>query len=129
MPQVSRYKLNQEAEEELRNQLELVLTKISKAEEMKFFLEALLTKTEKLMLAKRLALVVLLQEDLSDSKIAEALHLTRITVSKMRYFLESRGEGYEIALRKIAQEKDLQQLKILLLKFIRYSAKAAGGRI
>lgn len=129
MPQVSRRKLPKKAEEELIKQLKTVLSKISKNEEMSIFLDALLTETEKLMLAKRLAIVVLLEEGLSESQIAETLHVTRMTVSRTRYYLESRGQGYKVALRKIAREKDLQLFKKILLRFVRYSTRAAGGRL
>lgn len=128
MPQVSRRLLPRKTEEELLKQLNVVLAKISKTEEMNFFLGALFTKTERLMLAKRLAAVVLLQEELPDNDIAETLHLTRMTVSRIRYFFESRGQGYKVALIKIAREKELKVLKQILLKLVAYSIRAAGGR-
>jgi len=129
MPQVSRWKLTKETETELIKQLKLVLTKISKMEEMSFFLDAFLTETEKLMLAKRLAIVILLKEEVPESRIAETLHVTRMTVSRTRYFLEARGQGYKVALQKVAKEKELLALKIFLLKLVDYSIRAAGGRI
>jgi len=129
MPQVSRWKLTKETETELIKQLKLVLTKISKMEEMSFFLDAFLTETEKLMLAKRLAIVILLKEEVPESRIAETLHVTRMTVSRTRYFLEARGQGYKVALRKVAKEKELLALKIFLLKLVDYSIRAVGGRV
>jgi len=129
MTHVSRYKLPKRTEEKLIRNLNLVLSKISKHEDMTSFLGAFLTETEKLMLAKRLAIAVLLEEGLPESRIAESLHVTRITVAKMRYFLESRGQGYKIALQKISSEKDLQMFKSLLLQIASYSVRAAGGRI
>lgn len=129
MTHVSRWKLPKEEEKNLIGALRLVLTRLTKDEEMEIFLGSLLTETEKLMLAKRLALVVLLEEGLTESQIAEALHVTRITVAKMRYFFESRGQGYKLALNKLAQQKQLDEFKKLLFRFLSYSAKAAGGRV
>lgn len=129
MPQVSRRKLTKETEAEVIKQLKLVLTKISKMEEMSFFLDTFLTETEKLMLAKRLTIVILLKEGIPESQIAATLHVTRMTVSRTRYYLEARGQGYGVALQKIAREKELLALKIILLKLVNYSIKAAGGRI
>ena len=101
MPQVSRNKLSPQAEKELIESLNLVFSSVSKREEMLKFLNALLTDTEKLMLAKRLAIIILIKEGLPDSSISDALHVTRITVAKMRYFYEARAkEGYDIALMK-----------------------------
>lgn len=128
MTHVSRYRLSRRTEEKLLKTLHTVLAKISKQEEMEVFLGSFFSETERLMLAKRLGIVTLLDEGLPDSQIAETLHVTRITVAKMRYFLEARGQGYKVALMKIAREKDLQLLKQLLLKLARYSARAAGGR-
>lgn len=129
MPQVSRWKLTKKTETELVKQLKLVLTKVSKIEEMSFFLDTFLTETERLMLAKRLAIAILLKEEISESQIAATLHVTRMTVSRTRYYLDAHGQGYEIAFQKIAREKDLIDLKIILLKLANYSVKAAGGRI
>lgn len=130
MPQVSRHKLPKTVEEELIRNLNLVLATISKHEEMLSFINALLTNTEKLMLAKRLAIVVLITEGFIDSQIADKLNVTRMTIAKMRYFLEARGqEGYKIALLKIATDKSLQQFKKFLLSLARYSIRAGGGYV
>lgn len=130
MPQVSRIKLSKKTETQLIESLNLVLSSVSKQEEMYLFINSFLTDTEKLMLAKRLAIIILLSENLSDSQIANTLHVTRITVSKMRYYYEARGrEGFTIALSKIKTDKRLSSFKNILLSLAKYSIKAAGGRI
>ncbi len=129
MPHVSRNKLTKTVENQLTTTLELVLARISKEEEMKDFLLSLLTPTERVMLAKRLAIIILLKEGLPESHIAEALHVTRITVSRMQLFLEARGKGYEIALQVLQDEKVMQDIKTLLLKLAGYAVRAAGGRV
>lgn len=129
MPHVSRYKLPKKIEAELISKLNLVLTHIGKNDEMVGFLDALLTPTEKLMLAKRLAIIVLLEQRLPESKIADILHVTRITVAKMQLFYEARGAGFKIALRKLEEQKMLDDFKKLLISLARYSIKAAGGYV
>jgi uncharacterized protein YerC len=129
MPQVSRIKLDKKAEDQLVKTLELVLAKLSREEEMKDFLLSLLTPTERIMLAKRLAMTILINEGLSDSNISSSLNLTRATISKMRLFLEVRGEGFKHALRKLENEKAMQELKGVLAGLTRYAVRAAGGRI
>ncbi|GIW61998.1 MAG: hypothetical protein KatS3mg089_0850 [Patescibacteria group bacterium] len=96
---------------------------------MKDFLLSLLTPTERIMLAKRLAIIILLKEGLPEWRIADALHMTRITVSRMQLFLEARGKGYEIALQVLQNEKVMQDIKTLLLKLAGYAVRAAGGRV
>ena len=130
MPHVSRYKLNPSQEKELIESLNLVLSSISNKHDMLRFINSLLTDTEKLMLAKRLGVVVLVKEGLQDSDISSALHITRMTISKLRYYYEARAkEGYDIALRKIEGEKVLQGVKRFLLALADYSARAAGGYV
>lgn len=129
MPHVSKIKLNDKSQKALIKNLELILTKINKSENMKYFLEALLTPTEKLMLAKRIAIVVLLKEGFSESDIANALHVTRETVSRMQYFFEARGQGYEIALKVLEKEKVIKEFRKVLLTLVKYSLRAAGGYV
>lgn len=130
MPQVSRNKLEPKEEEELKEVLNLVLASISKRDEMLKFINSLLTDTEKLMLAKRLAMIVLIKEGKSDSDISGALHVTRVTVTKFRYFYEARArEGYDIAINKIENDKFLQGVKRVILALADYSIRAAGGYV
>ncbi len=129
MPHVSRNKLSKEMEEELVKNLTLVLAKIDQDEGMVLFLEALLSDTERLMLAKRLAIIILIEEDMPDLQIANMLHVTRITVSKMRYFYEARGKGFAIGLKKLDEQQKLKNFKKVLLALARYSARAAGGYV
>ena len=129
MPQVSRNKLSKKTEAELTKNLNLVLSKIEGSDDMVVFLQALLTNTEKLMLAKRLAIIVLLEKKLPDTQIAEILHVTRITVAKMRYYYEARGKGFKIALKKLEEQKQLDKFQNLLFSLARYSVRAAGGYV
>lgn len=129
MPQVSRIKLNRKTEEKLVNILKLILTKIGKSSDMDSFITSFLTPTERLMLAKRIAVAVMLKENLSDSQIAASLHVTRVTVSRMRFFLEARGEGYEAAFRVLENEKIMKELKSFLSRLAVYSVRAAGGYV
>lgn len=129
MPHVSKIPLTYKAEKQLIETLNIVLTKISKSDDMQMFLLSLLTPTERIMLAKRLAIIVLIKEGLSESQIASSLHVTRITVSRMQLFLEARGQGYEIALKKLDEEKMLKEFKKLLLSLTKYSIRAAGGYV
>lgn len=96
---------------------------------MKVFIDALLTKTEKVMLAKRMALVLMVEDGATDTDISNALHMSRVSVSKMRYFYEARGGGFKIALDKLEDHEQLAEFKKLLISLARYSIRAAGGRI
>lgn len=129
MPHVSKKKLSQKVEEQLLKTLKTAFTKINKSEDMDKFLFSFLSKTEQLMLAKRLAIAVLLEENIPESTIANILNVTRETVARQRYQKELRGEGYKIAFGKLSEEKILSEFKKFLISLARYSVRAAGGYV
>jgi len=129
MPHVSKHKLSKTTEEELIKNMQYALAHITQSEEMITFLDALLTPTEKLMLAKRIAVILLIKEGLSDLQISNILHVTRITVAKMQLFYEARGKGFDIALQKLKEQKRMESFKKLLFSLARYSVRAARGSV
>nr|MBI5456016.1 hypothetical protein [Candidatus Levybacteria bacterium] len=129
MTHVSKKQLNKKAEKELLHNFNLVLADIKQEDEMEYFLNSLLSSTERLMLAKRLAIVILLKEGVPHISIASALNVTEATVSRMQLFLEARGGGYEVSLKKLAKKKMHAEFKSFLLKLARYSIRAAGGYV
>lgn len=128
MPHVSRRKLDKNSEVKLLEALESVLGRLSKIESREF-LFSLLSPTERLMLAKRLGIIVLLSEKVPHSSIASALNVTRETVSRVKLNRELRGEGYDLALEKLTQEKMNKEFRNFLLKLAGYSIRAAGGYV
>lgn len=130
MPHVSKNSLENKTEKELLKALKIVLTRIGKNEEMDLFLFSLLSKTEQIMLAKRLAIALLIKENVPESSIANSLHVTRGTVDRLKLFLEAKGDqGYNIAIKMLEQEKIHQEFKKFLFSLARYSIRAAGGRV
>src|SRR3989344_5126924 len=125
MPHISKRKLDKTKEKELIRSFDLVLVKISNEKEMQDFLGSLLTSTERIMLAKRLAIAILLKEGISQDRISSILNVTQATVSRMQLFLEVRGQGYNIAFKKLTSEKILAEFKKYLLKIANYSIRAA----
>lgn len=81
MPHISDKKLNKNIAKQIDNQLLNILSS-TKTEDLKFIMEYLLTPTERLMLAKRLAIFILLKDGLSGYKISKLLKISKTTVSK-----------------------------------------------
>lgn len=129
MPQLSKIKLDKKIEKNLIETMEIILVKIKINKDMNSFLFSFLTPTERLMLAKRLAAIILIKEGLSHSQISSSLHLTRVTVAKLELFLEARGQGYEAAFKILRNEKIFKELRQTLLKLASYSIRAAGGYV
>src|SRR3989344_4068293 len=129
MPHISKNRLTKKTEDDLCNTLDLILSKMNKQESVHQFLLALLTPTERIMLAKRLAIIILLKEEIPQSHIAQTLNVTRITASRLQFFLEARGQGFEEAFVILKREEDMKVLKSALLKLVAYTVRAAGGRV
>lgn len=108
MPHISRHKHSKQSEEKLTASLYQTLSSINDKNEMLWFLDSLLTETEKVMLAKRLGAAILVEERFKDADISKKLHLTRITVAKMRYFLEARGKKFKSLLNRLKGQKKLE---------------------
>lgn len=129
MTHLSRRKLAESVLRQITDSFLFVLTDIKDKGSMAQFLDSFLSKTEKLMLAKRLALIYLLSEAVEETRISEILKTTLANVSRMKLKLENENVGYQQALAKIKKQKTLEELKDLALKLARYSIRAAGGRI
>lgn len=128
MPHVSKKKLPDKTLRQILDSFLFVLTSTKKKEEMSKFLDAFLSNTEKIMLAKRLAIVFLLSEGVEETKISETLLVTQSTVSRIKLWYETKGSGYKIAIIKLKKQKLLGELKLLALEVARRGIRAAGGR-
>lgn len=129
MPHVSKNQLNKKVEKELLELLEIVLTKTGNREKMNNFLLSLLSRTERLMLAKRLGTVLMLRSGASETEIAGTLHITRETVSRLSLLLQLKGSGYDVATAALEKEKIFQSFKKAAVSLARYSIRAASGYV
>lgn len=83
MPHVSSKKLQKEHLQKLYAEFSIALEKSSRKSLAKAFLNDFLTKTEKIMLAKRFAVIYLLSQDVPHTYIAESLYMSPATISRM----------------------------------------------
>jgi len=129
MPHISKRKLDVRVERELETLFEYVLGHLNPNEAQKL-LESLLSKTEKLMLAKRIAAVFLLHENLTEFQISETIKLTPDTLSKLAMLLETpRGQGFRVAIAKAQNLQRIRLFKKILLEVAGRVIRGAGGRL
>src|SRR3990167_4978415 len=115
MPHVSSKKLKKEHLIKLYSEFGTALEKSARKSWMKFFLNDFLTRTEKIMLAKRFAVIYLLWKDLPASYIAEALCMSPATISRMS--LKYDIGKYSSLLRTIKDEnKDIWKILEKILR-------------
>lgn len=103
MPQVSKNPVPRETEKKIRKAFTRVLVDIRSEREMERYIFDLLTPTERIMLAKRLAIATLLIEGLPYREIAERLKVSTATVGRVNLWLQTSGDGYRLAIEKIGQ--------------------------
>lgn len=104
MTQVSKRFLQKEAEERI---LDLFWTSLSSAskEQIALFLDDLLTPTEKIMLAKRLAIAFMLLKNYDYETINERLKVSDPTIWNVRTSLAYKGKGYKMIIEKIMSKE------------------------
>jgi uncharacterized protein YerC len=124
MPHISSKKLKQEHLQKLYNEFNLILEKSAKKSWTKFFLSDFLTNTEKIMLAKRFAVIFLLSKGIPVSYIAESLHMSETTIFRM-YNKYDIGK-YSSILKIMSQEN--KNIWIILEKILKAGLPPRAGR-
>lgn len=129
MTPVSRIKLSPEIENRIISTFISEVAKITEPEKVRSFITLLLSDSEKLMLAKRLVAFVMIDQRVPDARIANTLHLTRITVAKLRLTYALSKERRADVVRIIQNPRLSEILKPLFKQFLDYALPAAMGRI
>lgn len=104
MSQVSRRKLHKSVEEKIYNTLWEAVAKLNSDEEIKLFLNDLLSPTERTMIAKRLAIASLLAKGHTYDVIKDLLKVSQETVAKVSIAM-SQSSGYISTINKIAKSE------------------------
>jgi len=110
MTQVSKYPLKKEVEERIFEILLKTIADLKKPEEVNEFLEDFLSPVEKIMLAKRLAIAVLLGRGYDYRGIREILKVTPGTVAGVNLKLKYGGRGYKRVVEKFLREEKIEKL-------------------
>jgi len=124
MPHISSNKLKKEYLQKLYSEFRLTLEKSARKSWTKVFLSDFLTQTEKIMLAKRFAVIYLLSNDLPISYIAESLHMSPATISRMSLKYDI---GKYSSILKII-EQDNKNIWNILEKIFRAGLPPRAGR-
>ena len=107
MPHISKQKLSREIVHEMSTVLDSVLVEAGERTRKRMY-HTLLTKTERLMLAKRLMLLYLIKKEVSGYRISSLLGISQTTVS--RYALKVERGVYDDVLSAIRKSTALRRL-------------------
>ncbi|OGF63456.1 hypothetical protein A2926_00840 [Candidatus Giovannonibacteria bacterium RIFCSPLOWO2_01_FULL_44_40] len=138
MPHVSRKKLKKKVFVKIGEQLADRICKTSSPAEIRWFLNEILTRTEQIMLAKRLAIILMLRKRYSFRTIQKTLKVTPQTV--LRFWRKTKKPSFQVIVNKISEDKGwgnfLEWLEAFLLVGMpprsgpgRWKAMERAGRI
>lgn len=123
MPHISKRKLDTKTQKLLFDALSSIFSHLSKAEANKV-LPALLTNTERIMIAKRVGASLLLREGSTESEITEALKLSTSTVFKFNLIIKAGDKPtWDFILRKLEKWHEFTILKEKLKEAGTYALK------
>lgn len=105
MTKISRKKLSGDKMGLLIEQLWRAFASLKNKEEVHDFLHDILTHTEIQMLAKRLQVVMLLEEGLTYKQIKDILNISEATISKIQNWRQAFGRGYKTVIDRLAEQK------------------------
>lgn len=129
MTQVSKRKLDSKIEKELLDSLSYLIKELKTKEDVDKFISSALTKTERLMIAKRVLTAFLLQNNIEDKRISTTLKLTPATITRLKMWINLNKDGFDLVFKKLAKKGKEDIAKQILYKFLNYAVKAAFGRI
>ncbi|OGI61086.1 hypothetical protein A2814_01980 [Candidatus Nomurabacteria bacterium RIFCSPHIGHO2_01_FULL_38_19] len=124
MPHISSKKLKKEQLQKLYNEFGIALEKSARKSWTKFFLGDFLTRIEKIMLAKRFAVIYLLSKEVPSSYISEALFMSPTTISRMSLKYNT---GKYSSLLKVIRRED-KNIWGILEKILRAGLPPRAGR-
>ena len=122
MPHISSKKLTKENLNKLYREFANALQKSERKSQMAFFLNDILTHTEKIMLAKRFAVIYLLSKGVPHSYIYESLHMSPATIARMSLKYEI---GKYSSLLKAVEKENLWKI---LEKILQAGLPPRAGR-
>lgn len=109
MPQISKQFVKHNVQQKIEWLLKEVISRSRDQKETAELIEALLTKTEQVMIAKRLSIVLMLAKGCSIPEIESTLKVSRPTVYQSRRIIEGSGEKFQDMMKQIIQEDKVQE--------------------
>ena len=110
MSKVSKYKLDKDLENEIINQFWYSLGLADNSLKAKDFFSDLLTDTEQMMLAKRLAAAVLIFRNKAPVYIHESIHLSYSAISSVASWVKNSKEPTRKLLKQMSDEKSWDEV-------------------
>lgn len=105
MTQVSRYPVHKDVEKRMLKIFNAVISSLQDSSDIEDFLDDFLSPVEKIMLAKRLCIAVLLAKGYTYPEIKQILRVTPSTIANVSLNLKYSGKGYKKMVEKILSKE------------------------
>lgn len=112
MPQISRKPLSKELMNRINELLWEAFAKLRGKEDAATFIQDIFTTTEKVMIAKRLAIALLLARGWDQEAISSYLKVSTGTVQTIKRNLNSQSQGYRKVINQIEESGEWEQMKL-----------------
>ena len=109
MAQVSRRPVDRKVEARMYEILWQSLAKLDQQDKVGRFLKDLLTPTERVMVAKRLAIAILLNKGWGQESIDKTLKVSGATIQSIRRILSDSGEGYRQVIEQLSRDESWEE--------------------
>lgn len=126
MSQVSKKVLPNHVKEGLFKNFWELLANIKSPQEVKIFIEDFLSPTEKVMLAKRIAISILLTKGYNHRSISRILKVSTTTVASIAKFLNLKTPGYQLLIKKYSQKESTREF---IKELERYLYRLQPGKL
>ena len=105
MTQVSKYPVHKSVEKRMFEIFRTTISHLRNSDDIEEFLHDFLSPVEKIMLAKRLTIAVLLAKGYSYPTIRQILRVTPTTIATISLSLKYSGKGYKKMVKKILSDE------------------------
>ena len=110
MPQISRKPLSKNKLDKIFEIFFKSFASLKNPSDIQKLLSDLLGPVERTMLAKRLAIALLLHKGYSYEAIKGTLHVSQETIARVNISLNYGGNGYQLVIKKILREEKLNEI-------------------
>jgi len=127
MSQVSKYPVSPKVYERIFEILFQAAVKIKNKKEAEEFFNDILSPTEKIMLAKRISIALLLVKKYDYRAIRRILHVSSPTIADVSASLRYTGKGYKQIVEKLLEEEAIKDFLLSVVEGIA-SLGSVGGK-
>lgn len=110
MTQVSKYPLSKNTEQRLYSLFWETIAELNSPAKSEEFFNDLLTPTEKVMLAKRLAIAVMLIKGYEYASIRSIINVSPSTIGSVSLWLKYSGKGYRDTVEKLLKKERVKEV-------------------